>query len=351
MAFDSVPWFVEGGAQHSAEVARLLAHIATGGKEGILNSTDLRVQALAVPSTSIRVLPGACTIINRALGGENQSYVGRAATETVVDVPASGSSGPRTHLVVARVENPFISGEPWGPAPDLEDGPYIYPRLIADVPISTKSVHELNLGYSAITLARITVPTNTATITNSMITDLRGIANGGTGGSQPPDTGTPGGDGDPDEGDPVVVCPGGGGDDGDNDTGDPCSYTATNYFNWPPTAVWNLAIPAWATHADVLIEIQNAKVRHGRLTGWLRLLLAGLAQAEQSFACESPGGGTNRQTIPLTYTNLSIPANLRGTTIQWRLQAKCNAGFLVGIICATPSTKVKVTVKFKQKAT
>lgn len=349
MAFDSVPWFVEGGAQHSAEVARLLAHIATGGKEGILNSTDLRVQALSVPATQIRVMPGACTIINRSLGGENQSYVARAATETDINVPASGSSGPRTHLVIARVENPFISGEPWGPAPDLEDGPYIYARLIPDVPISTKSVLELNLGYSAITLARVTVPANTATITNSMITDLRGMANVGTGGSQPPAGGTTGDPGDPDQGDPVIVCPGGSGDDGDNDNGDPMDYTDTTFINWPFNAVWNLAIPAWATTADIDIIIQNVQVRHGSIGGLIRLLLAGIAAANQTFKVDWPGG-TCRQDIHLTYTGFPIAANLRGTTQQWRLQAQATVGYLAGILLATPSTRAKVSIHFYQTA-
>lgn len=347
MSFDPVPWFVEGGAQHSAEVARLLCYFATGGREGVLNSTDMRVLAQSVPGTTVRVMPGACVIRNRSLGGENQSYVARIATEDgTIAIPAAGSGGPRTHLVVARVENPFISGEPWGPAPDLESGPYIYPRVIPDVPIATVSVHDLALGYTAINLARITVPTSTATITQAMITDLRGLANPATG-PQPPDTGTGGGDGDCDEQDPVIVCPGGGGDDGDNDTGDPLTSTDTTYINWPFNAAWNLAIPAWATHADITIEVQNAQIRHGSIGGFIRLLLAGIAQAEQSWKCDWPGA-TSRQHIPITYSNLAIPSSIRGTTIQWRLQGRCGSGF-TGRVLATPSTRVKVTVKFKQR--
>lgn len=347
MAFDSVPWFVEGGAQHSADVARLLAHIATGGKEGILATTDLRIMPLTTPGASVRVMPGACTILNRSLGGENQSYVGRSATETELAVPASGSGGPRTHLVIARVENPYISGEPWGPPVDVEDGPYIFPRLIPDVPIATKTVHELGLGYSAITLARITVPTNTSTVTGSMITDLRGVTGGGTGGSQPPDGG---GDDDNDEEDPVIVCPPGPGDDGNNDNGDPCGHTNTVFFNWPANAVQTIKIPKWATHADVDIIIPCVKVRNGSLGGFLRLLIAGVAQSNQNFKCDWPGN-TCRQDLHLTYTNLPIAANIRGTSQQFRLQAQVSVGFLLGLLLATPSTKVCFKIKFKQKAT
>lgn len=347
MAFDSVPWFVEGGAQHSADVARLLAHIATGGKEGILATEDMRVMPLTTPGASVRVMPGACTIINRALGGDKQSYVGRSSTETELAVPASGSGGPRTHLVIARVENPYISGEPWGPPGDVEDGPYIFPRLIPDVPIATRSVHELNLGFSAITLARITVPTNTATITGSMVTDLRGVTGGGTGGPQPPDDG---GDDDNDEEDPVVVCPPGPGDDGDNNNGDPCTNTNTVYFNWPANAVTTVKIPKWATHADVDIVIPSVKIRSGSLGGFLRLQIAGVAQSQQSFKCDWPGN-TCRQDLRLQYTDLPIPTNIRGTKQQFRLQAQVNVGFLLGLLLCTPSTRVCFKIKFKCKAT
>ena len=58
MSFDSVPWFVGGGALHSPEVARLLAHAATSGAAGVVTPADLAVSALPVPGASVRVAVG-----------------------------------------------------------------------------------------------------------------------------------------------------------------------------------------------------------------------------------------------------------------------------------------------------
>lgn len=346
MAFDSVPWFVEGGAEHSAEVARTLAYLATGGAEGIINSADLRVQALAVPGEGVRVLAGAGVIRNRALGGANQSYIIRASEETEVETNPTTSSGTRSDLVIARVENPHISGEPWQQPSDVRVGPYVRPVVIEGVPAATRSVHELNMGYSAITLARIDFPASTGTVTAAMITDLRSVANPSTGPQPPP--GSDDGGGECDEPGPIVTCPGSG-DDGDNDDGEHCDHTQTDYFNWPNQAVWNIKIPSWATHADITIEITNVQVRLGSLGGYIRLLIGGIAMPEARWRCDWPNA-TTRQSIVQTRRDVAIPSNLRGQTVQWRIQSKCLPGFLIGMLLATQSTHVKMTIKFKQKA-
>jgi len=344
VVWDGVPWAVGGGARNSSETARLLVYLASGGQEGIVESADLSVKALETPGTQVRVLSGACVIRNRALGGAGQSYAARNASEDVIDVAPTSSSGPRSDLVIARVENNTISGEPWPVPPSVEDGPYVYSRIISGVPITTKSVAELNLNYSAITLARIDIPSLTGTITQAMIKDLRSVMNVVTG-PQPPAGG--GGDG-CDEQDPVVDCPGGDGDDGDNDDGDACGNTQTTYLNWPFTAAWDLAIPSWANFADLVIEIQNVQVRGGSLGGFLRLILGGIAQAERSWRVDWPGA-TTRQNLPLTYTNLPIPANIRGTTVHWNLQSRVLSGFGAGKLLSTRSTRIKATIKFKRR--
>lgn len=348
MGFDPVPWFVEGGAQHSAQVARTMAWYCTGGMEGVATATDLRVLALSTPGTRVRVMPGACCILNRALGGESESYVGKMRTQDdTIEIPASGAGGPRTHLIVARVENPNISGEPWAAAPDVEDGPYIYPRVIPDVPIGIRSVHELGLAYSAITLGRVVVPASTATITQAMLTDLRTVANPLTG-MQPP----PGEGGDNDGGDdgPIIVIPGPDGDnDGDNPGGDPLESTATTMINWPFNAVWNLTIPAWANTMDITAEIQNVQTFGGTVLGLIRLLIAGIAQAAKPFAANNPSGDYGRTTIPLNYPNLPVPQAIRGTTQVVRLQSQVTQAISAAKVIATKSTTVKVAVKFKQQ--
>lgn len=346
MAFEGVPWFVEGGAMHSAESARLIAYLATGGQEGVLTSTSLALAALPVPGGAINVMPGAGTIRNRALGGDFQSYVMRSSEQTQVPITPTGSSGPRTDLVIARVENPHISGEPWNTPADVTNGPYVFPRVVEGVDPAIRSIHELELGYSAITLGKLTIPANTGTVTASMITDLRSVCNPTTGTQPPP--GSDDGDGECEEPDPVVVCPGTG-DDGDNSDGEPCPPTQTDYFTWPSSAAWNIKVPAWANYADIEITVSNAQLRLGSLGGLLRLVIGGLQMWEHPWRCDWPNA-TVRNSITSVRKDVVIPANLRGKTLTWALQFKCLPGFVSGMLLATKSTQVKMQIKFKQKA-
>lgn len=343
---DGVPWAIGGGSEIDAEIGRLIAWKALNGQEGIFTAGDLHVDPLAVPGASIRVAPGACGILNRALGARSEAYVARLPSEDVIAIEPTGGGSGRSDLIIARVENPYISGEPWGTPGDVAKGPYIFTRVVSNVAPTVTSVHSLNLGYSAITLARVDIPPSTGTVIGSMIKDLRTLVNQGTGGTQPP-----AGGGDGTDGDPVVVCPGGSGDDGDNDDGDKLPVTQTTLVAWPFTAAIPVDIPIWANFADIDITIQNVQVRSGSLFGFLRLILGGFHLGEQSFAANWPGA-TCRQDIPLHYTNEPIPASIRGTTQQWHLEARMLADIGgSGKLISTKSTKIKYAVTFKQRAT
>lgn len=328
MPMDPVPWLIEGGAHHSAEVARLLAHVATGGQEGVLSATDLRVLALSTPGSTIRVMPGACVIKNRALAGEQQSYMGRCSVEDdSIAIPASGSAGSRTHLVVVRVENPYISGEPWAAPSDIENGPYIYPRVIQDVPIGTRSVHELGLAFSAITLARITVPANTATITGSMLTDLRSVVNPLTGPAGPQGPAGPPGEGeDVDEVTEKQFF------DVKNATGwvdylvgddfDPSGLGT--WSNWPAAADWVIPVPPWATSADVVLTLSGIRQEKGGTWGRLRVSVdngaATTTPVEWDFTTDEEVVGWTRHTL-LAASTVSLPSSIRGKAKRFRCQA------------------------------
>ncbi|WP_346921861.1 hypothetical protein [Glutamicibacter creatinolyticus] len=173
MAIDPKPWMVGGGASHSVEVARLLPYATSSGAEGIVEPISLQVQAMQTPGKNVRVAPGAAFIRNRYKGALQQSYVFRNASQTEVTITATGSAGARTDLLVARVLDPQFEG----PEPEDPDA-FDYSRfeVIEGVPTNTKSAKDLNLSYPAIALARITIPKSTATITNSMVTDLREVA-------------------------------------------------------------------------------------------------------------------------------------------------------------------------------
>lgn len=176
--WDSVPWFVGGGAQHSPEVARLLAYAATSGAEGIVAPEDLKVAPLDVPGGAVRVLPGAALVLNRAAGGGQQTYVARLPEADQVEIASTGSSGGRSDLIVAQIEDPFLPGEPWPEPDDPTVGPYVGTEVIPNVPAGTTRLQDVPgyEGRSAITLARVDLPSSTGTVTAGMITDLRKVA-------------------------------------------------------------------------------------------------------------------------------------------------------------------------------
>lgn len=164
MAVDPVPYVVHG-AKHSADVFRQAHYDATGGADGISLPPDLNVKATGTPSNQIRVSTGGATILNSYQGGGGQSYSFRNASETLVDVPASDSTGAKSYHIIARIEDPQFGGQ----APDDPlAGPYAFLECVSQ---SATIVHPHYI------LADVVVPASTATITGAMITDRREVAN------------------------------------------------------------------------------------------------------------------------------------------------------------------------------
>lgn len=172
MALDPVPWIVGGGAEHSPEVVRQSLFDSTGGAEGISSVGALKVSAQSTPNGTVRVAPGGAILNNRYAGGSGQSYSARNASQTSVSITATGSAGGRTDALILRILDPQYEGQP--PA---DPNAFQYTRLVAvPAPAGITRIEQLNLTYPAILLARITIPANTGTITNAMITDLREVA-------------------------------------------------------------------------------------------------------------------------------------------------------------------------------
>src|SRR5699024_2266309 len=122
--------------------------------------------------TSVRVAPGNALIRNSYGGGGAQTYACRAGSETQVPIEATGSSGWRNDLIVARIDDPTYQGGSFDPA-TFEAARF---EVISGVASDQKDLSGLGLSYPAIPLARLNVPPSTGTITESMITDLRSIA-------------------------------------------------------------------------------------------------------------------------------------------------------------------------------
>lgn len=293
MAWDSVPWMVGGGAQHSPEVGRVLAYAAFNGNEGIIGSGDLKVSALSTPAGSVNIAPGACSVLSRASGAKYQAYAGRLQSQDTLVVPGTGGT-VRSDLIVARVEDPFVSGEPYSNPSDPTVGPYIFSRVISNVPKTTTNVLQLGKNYSAVALARIDWPANTSVVQQGMIVDLRNIANprrqrqlynyNGTLAANPADNLT-------------AASPTG--------------------KQWPAAGgAFSVDVPTWATQAFVIVSWGQVQA-NGNATGNLWFTLGTVAADAIKYDNVNLAGSV-RQSFTASDV-LAIPSALRGTTQTLKL--------------------------------
>lgn len=310
MAFDPVPWFTGGGAEHSPEVARTLAFAATSGSEGIVTPTDLKVTATATPSGNVQVATGAVIIPSRAASAANQSYVGRVNTADTVAIAPTSSSGGRTDLIVAQVEDPFVSGEPWQTPSDPATGPYIFTRVISNVPAGTTRLQDVSgyAGRTAVTLARVTIPASTATITQAMITDLRKVAR-------------------PRRQRAIQQAA---------ITGSNWNLSATSNSPAPQdsqVSALTVDIPSWATYVNISVDVVGLVAVTGPVGGYLDARIGDstnqIATAGTSYNIQTADGAT-RIAVKIADT-IPIPASMRGTTQRLRVYGRKQAagsGFL-----------------------
>lgn len=332
MPLDSVPWFVGGGAQHSPEVARTLAYAATGGKQGIVSPSDLKVTATAVPGGTVQVSVGAAVIPSRNSTGANQSYIARMNTADTAAIAATSSSGGRSDLVVIQIEDPFVSGEPWQDPSDPTVGPYVFTRVISNVPAGTTDLNDVS-GYggrTAITLARIDIPASTGTITNAMITDLRDLAN-------------------PRSERQIV------------------SRTPSDYYVTFATGVWKpfpndvisgLVVPKWATHAVVRAETTMRYIS-GNAYGKFQGFMGPAGQQDNSTlftdfvidSTDSSAGSYRQPFIMPSNGYFAIPSSMRGKPVQisGRVQpnSSTNDGARIG---TSPADYMFADVTFLERA-
>lgn len=324
--WEKTPWMIGGinrSVPHSAGIARLLSYAAFGGEEGIVGALDLEVTAQAAPNGTVKVYPGACSIINRASGDAYEAYAARLpAADTVTIAPTGGAS--RTDLIIARVENPFEAGEPYAvpSQADIDAGVAEFVRtvVVSNVDPAIKSAREVSGGaYSAIALAKITIPASTATITQAMITDLRQMTNVRT-----------------DRGMSIFNPAGSGGD----------TLSSGAYSRWPDLASQSVDIPPWAT--DVLIRafVTGAVITNGQFLGDFRGNLASGAAVTPSTSVNTPtASGTDRVTV-IGGGSMKVPAALRGTTQNIKMEARKTSG--ASNLVADTHTLVSLEVEFSQ---
>lgn len=165
MALDPVPWMVGGGATHSADVARVLPWLSSGGRTGIVQGSDFKAhQYSGAAGTGIEFDAGTAILENKYTGARSQAYVVTGQTATQVAVAATAGVAETKYLIV-RIYDPQYPGQP--APPSVPNGPYNFAEIVTSV---------TGLTYPFIALARIEQPANTTVILDSMIFDLRKMA-------------------------------------------------------------------------------------------------------------------------------------------------------------------------------
>lgn len=228
MTLEVDSWAISG-AESSARIARLQLQSATSSGNGVLTSDALEVTELDVPGGAVDVAAGGFV----AFGQEaifQGSYFGFNVGSAEVSINPTDSSGSRSDLVILRVEDPNIDGTSWSHDP-ATDQLYHF-RVIEDV---GSTATELPANTTGVVLARIDIPSSTATITQDLITDLRELAQ-------------------PRRQRILRVQRGGTQSDGTN--WDKAGNITANYERWPQFD-WVVTIPPWATQLQILAEWSN----------------------------------------------------------------------------------------------
>lgn len=163
MALDPVPWFIGGGAEHSAAAARNLAWNATNGATGISTPTSLQVRQTPTASNSVQIMPGGATIESTYFGALQQSYTVRNGAAFNVDIPVNTESTTITRLVWVEINDPTYAGPQ---PPSVPDGPYVFIRHGTSVPET----------HPTLLLASIKVRPNTTILADDIV-DARVMAN------------------------------------------------------------------------------------------------------------------------------------------------------------------------------
>lgn len=322
MAIDKTPWFVGGGAEHSAALARILAHAATGGASGVVRAHYCRVVAAPTPNGTVIVRPGAVVIPSTFAGGSAQSYIGHIPSSTSVSIQPTSSTGGRSDLIVLTVTDPeYIGSAPTDP----NDYDYFRVEVIAGVPSSTTSATQVAIGKPAVALARVDLPSNTGTVQSNHIKDLRELPNPRR------------------ERNLMTIYPSGYYHDGSAH-----KASSGGYSSWPIRAserprVW---VPEWATQLQIVINISGAYFIPGTSTDTVLGFRTGFgAEGAQHGIAIGEEKGRFHYSIVGTH---HVPTSRRGTDQLINIQANQTRGN--GGFWADYQTSVSLDYEFSERA-
>lgn len=309
MTFNFAPWAIDG-ARTPSSLARVASYGASGGRSGVVRPTDLKVTALAVPGRGLRISAGSANVLNDYQTDPNQVYVvSNPAVHTVASATMPNAVATTAYyLVCVVVGDPEFNqtGHPFMPAGTLDPAvalTFEYVRVVV-LPCSSSADHfdDLNKSYPGIALARLEIPANTTTVTNSMITDVRELAK-------------------PRSERRVLaqeISPFSGANGVTNAMG------FLDWTNFKP----NIAIPRWATKATIVVHMAGVlTMGTGSTNGFIRVALGNAAAAGVPYDEDPPAGGYSGGSKSTLVASGSFDVStVAGTTQMLRMQIARDEG-------------------------
>lgn len=277
MTFQAVA-FIDG-LSYPAEAVRRLVYAATGGTTGVLGADSFRVTAGSTPGAFVNVSAGVGAVVG---GGSVQSYLVTNDQLVQLAVPANNSSTPITRYVVFSIRDPQYAGMP------ALSGP-------SDIAGDLQVVSVLPSNRPYLRLATLTIPGNTGTITNSMVTNDLSLSAPRT----RPDS--------------FVHLP-------------TATYTlGTTYQQWGGFAI-PFHCPMWANRADVLITVEGMEQKvAGYIRAHIKPTINGVSADMSQEVTITRNGPIQRHSFS-AMGSFSIPSNWRDTTVQVGMRAYIGAG-------------------------
>ncbi|WP_435970238.1 hypothetical protein [Streptomyces sp. Qhu_M48] len=266
------PMLTHGGT-HPARAMRMMIRDLARGSQGVTEANDLKTRQLSTPGSAVRVGDGS-SIIRGASWGQG-AYTQYNVGDTIVPIAATGAS-PRSDLLVHRVEDPEYEGNR---DPAEQDIGYFHV-----VPNVGSTATAVPAGMTAIPLARIDIPSNTATITDAMIKDLRRIANPRR------------------ERRLYTAFPG---------SPQKLTYSDNRYHTWPPAARWTIPVPDWAVTLKAITTFAGLRMDSADVYASMQQVI-GPIKGQDTVIDDDQGKNVRRTTVILA-DSLGVSAAMRGT--------------------------------------
>ncbi|WP_405999400.1 hypothetical protein [Streptomyces sp. NBC_00829] len=274
MTLINPPLLTHGGT-HAARAFRMMVRDLARGSQGVTEGNDLKVSQQATPGAGVRVGDGSGVIRGTAWG--QGSYTQYNVGDATVPIAPTGATA-RSDLLVLRVEDPEYEGTR---NPETDEIGFFH--AVSNVSATATAPPS---GMTAIPLARIDIPANTSVITNSMIKELRQIANPRRDRRL------------------YTAFP---------SAASTLGYSDNKWHVWPTAARWNIPVPSWATSAKIVTTITGLALRRADVFALMRNVLGGTT-GQHIAIDDDQGTGTRRNTVVVADA-LAVPAALRGTSV------------------------------------